>query len=114
MIFFAPLRLYQGIDKPLNVLTAENTKLIQMQSNSVAGRHPDKVGLSILNSYFWIQASNLLAREDKELLLKIFINVSKADCEMNLYLVRARHCTQLCFLSSVMFKWVTQHVFEEA
>ena len=36
MIFFAPLRLYQGIDKPLNVLTAENTKLIQMQSNSVA------------------------------------------------------------------------------
>lgn len=39
-----------------------------------------------------------LAREDKDELLKRFINVTKADCEMNLYLVRARHGPQLSLM----------------
>ena len=32
----------------------------------------------------------LLVREEKEALVKKFIEVTKADCEMNLYLVRAK------------------------
>ena len=36
-----------------------------------------------------------MAREEKDELLKRFINVTKADCEMNLYLVRARQGRQL-------------------
>ena len=70
--------------------------------------------------YFWNitlghKHQNLPARDDKELLLKTFISVSKADCEMNLYLVRARHCPQAhVFLSCDVFKWITQHVFKNS
>ena len=52
-------------------------------------------------AYLWNihELPQSLARESKDVLLARFIEVSKADCEMNLYLIRAKPGPQPSMLS---------------
>ena len=97
------LRLYNGISRPLAVMSTENTKLIDMQAASVAAVPSKLPWQPLLNSFAYLwnihELPQSLARESKDVLLARFIEVSKADCEMNLYLIRAKPGPQPSMLS---------------
>ena len=93
------LRLYDGIEKPLVVLKEKNKNLIDMQSNCMAEvpkRYVNTCNCNVLIDHIYLDALIYIytctkhVREDRDALLQRFVDVTKADCEMNLYLVRAK------------------------
>ncbi len=82
-------RLFDGITKPLNELNTLNKKLIEMQSASMA-EVPTKYFACIYFLHVSACCMCCYVRDARDSLLKVFVHVTKADCEMNLYLVRAK------------------------
>ena len=98
ILYIYILRLHDGIEKPLVVLKEKNTSLIDMQSNSLAEVQTRYEYMTLHGGRFVFHACmharhkdmHACVRQDRDALLKAFVAVTKADCEMNLYLVRAK------------------------
>ena len=113
-------RLYDGISKPLAVLEKESKALIELQSKAVGGTPTRWLQTCMANWVGWhpcvhacprmiLIRYDVVARDDKDELLRHYIAVTKADCEMNVYLVRARWWPWPSFY--VKHVWVSYDIY---